>query len=520
MNALTFKIELLEPLLVTQLGSGDENSAQSLDYIPGSILRNALAARYIAARNLDDAANDPTCRTLFFDDKLRALNSYRADHLGQRSLPTPLSWAAEKEALGNWKSDEKPGDRLSFCDPAVDETVVQGMRDIKTLEGAGKFCRLSEDGVEFVHSARQVSVHISRAHKRELKTKDESQVFVYDALAAGEIFCGAILAPDAAPLKIFERMLTATPEFNIGGSRSAGYGRIRIYDVKHDANWREAEESTNGEGDIIVTLLSDAIVRDEKGQFCDDLSPVLGVKPKRCYRKVKQVGGFNRKWGLPLPQAHAIQAGSVFVYPADAEIKQKLAMGVEEGIGERRQDGFGRIAVNWNTQSKLSAQLITQEHKPTTISLAKDAVSQRIACRIVEHQLRKQLDRALQREVLKLKIGKGGSKSALARVRLAARRSVFKGDLSPLDDLLAHMKTTGIANLNKTRIGALGMYEWLKQRIQNRDVEQQLEYQLEMSLDKLQVGDVRAEFTEKLRREYTARWIEAVVRRAQKEAQG
>jgi CRISPR-associated protein Csx10 len=517
MNALTFKIELLEPLLVTQLGSGDENSAQSLDYIPGSILRNALAARYIAARNLDDAANDPTCRALFFDDKLRALNSYRADHLGQRSLPTPLSWAAEKEALGNWKSDEKPGDRLSFCDPAVDETVVQGMRDIKTLEGAGKFCRLSEEGVEFVHATRQVNVHIQREHKRELKTKGESQVFVYDALAIGEIFCGAILVQDDAALETFKQMLAETPEFNIGGSRSAGYGRIRIYDVKHDTNWREADENENGEGDIIVTLLSDAIVRDENGQFCDDISPIIGVKPTRCYRKVKQVGGFNRKWGLPLPQAHAIQAGSVFVYAAQDVDKQKLERMVEEGIGERRQDGFGRIAVNWNMQRTLSAQQISPEPKPMTVSLSNDAVSQRLAQRIVEHQLRKQLDQALQREVLKLKIGKGGSKSALARVRLAARRSVFQGNLDPLDDLLAHLKKAGIDNLNKTRVGSDKLYEWLKQRKEKRDVEQQLK----VSLDKLpQVGDVRAEFTEKLRNEYTARWIEAVVKRAQKEAQG
>lgn len=516
MNALTFKIELIEPLLVSQLGSGDENSAQSLDYIPGSVLRNALAARYIAAHDLDDAANDPTCRALFFDDKVHVLNSYRADRLGERSLPTPLSWVAEKEALGNWKPDEKPGDHLPFYDAAVDKEMVKELRDIKMLEGTGRFCRLSEDGVEFVHSARQVNVHIQRAHKRELKTKGESQVFVYDALAAGEIFCGAILAQNDTALKTFQQMLTETPEFNIGGSRSAGYGRIRIYDVKLNTNWREATESESGAGDIIVTLLSEAIVRDENGQFCDDISPIIGVKPTRCYRKVKQVGGFNRKWGLPLPQAHAIQVGSVFVYAAQSVDKQKLVTLVEEGIGERRQDGFGRIAVNWNTESTLNAQQIPQDHKTAPVSLANDTVSQRLAQRIVEHQLRKQLDQAVQREVLKLKISKGGSKSALARVRLAARRSVSKGALSPLENLLKDLKKTGVNNLNKTRVESKELFDWLTQRKKARDVAEQLK----VSLDKLpQVGGVRAEMTEALRNEYTARWIEAVVKRAQKEAQ-
>lgn len=516
MNALSFKIELMEPLLVAQLGSGDENSAQSLDYIPGSVLRNALAARYITTHKIDDAANDPTCRALFFDDKVRVLNSYHADRMGKRSLPTPLSWVAEKEALGNWKPDEKPGDYLPFYDAAVDKEMVKELRDIKTLEGTGRFCRLSEDGIEFVHSARQVNVHIQRAHKRELKTKGESQVFVYDALAAGEIFCGAILAQNDTALETFQQMFTETPEFNIGGSRSAGYGRIRVYDVKLNTNWREANENENGEGDIIVTLLSDAIVRDENGQFCDDISPILGVQPTRCYRKMKQVGGFNRKWGLPLPQAYAIQAGSVFVYSDDAKVKQKLARLVEEGIGERRQDGFGRIAINWNTQRTLRAQQIPQKYKPSIVSLANDAVSQRIAQRIVEHQLRKQLDQALQREVLKLKIGRGGSKSALARVRLAARRSVFIGNLAPLDDFLAHLKKTGVDNLNKTRVESKELCDWLTQRKDKRDVAEQLK----VSLDKLpHVGGVHAELTEALRNEYTARWIEAVAKRAQKEAQ-
>jgi CRISPR-associated protein Csx10 len=515
MNALTFKIELLEPLLVAQLGSGDENSAQSLDYIPGGVLRNALAARYIASKQIVDAANDPTCRTLFFDDKVRVLNSYRADHLGARSLPTPLSWIAEKEALGNWRPDDKPGDRLTFYDAAVDETVVQEMRDIKTLEKAGRFCRLGEDEVELVGSARQVNVHIQRQHKRELKTKGESQVFVYDALAAGEIFCGAILAQDDAALETFRQMLMNAPEFNIGGSRSAGYGRIRISDVTHNTDWRETHENENGKGEIVIVLLSDAIVRDANGQFTDDIGSVIGVTPTRCFRKINKVGGFNRKWGLPLPQAHAIQAGSVFVYAGGAVEQARLESFVAEGIGEHRQDGFGRIAVNWNTRRELSAQQIALAPKLTTVSLANDAVSQRLAQRIVEHQLRKQLDQALRREILNLRI-KGGSKSALARVRLAARRSVFKGDLSPVEDLLKHIKKTGIDNLNKTRIGSDALFDWLKQRKEERDVEQQLK----VSLDKLpQVGGVRAELTDASRDEYTARWIEAVVKRAQKEAQ-
>ena len=42
MKALSYQVRLLEPLLATQLGAGEENSSQSSCFIPGSMLRGAL----------------------------------------------------------------------------------------------------------------------------------------------------------------------------------------------------------------------------------------------------------------------------------------------------------------------------------------------------------------------------------------------------------------------------------------------------------------------------------------------
>ena len=62
MNALTFQIHLHEPVLVTQVGSGDSNSAVGFDFIPGSVIRGALIGRYLQRRNedkVDDAPSPP-----------------------------------------------------------------------------------------------------------------------------------------------------------------------------------------------------------------------------------------------------------------------------------------------------------------------------------------------------------------------------------------------------------------------------------------------------------------------------
>lgn len=74
MKALSYQVRLLEPLLATQLGAGEENSSQSSCFIPGSMLRGALVNLYLKMRKAQgrevvDPAIDPDCRRLF----LRAL---------------------------------------------------------------------------------------------------------------------------------------------------------------------------------------------------------------------------------------------------------------------------------------------------------------------------------------------------------------------------------------------------------------------------------------------------------------
>ena len=47
MKAIPYRLHLLEPVLVSQAESGEENSAVGLPFIPGSAIRGALVARYL-----------------------------------------------------------------------------------------------------------------------------------------------------------------------------------------------------------------------------------------------------------------------------------------------------------------------------------------------------------------------------------------------------------------------------------------------------------------------------------------
>ena len=96
MRVIVYRITLLAPTLVTAI-QGDPNEGVAFDYIPGSTLRGAIIKKYLRSNNQTELdAADPQVRRLFFDGTTRYLNGYPLDRLGQRSLPTPLSWQHEK----------------------------------------------------------------------------------------------------------------------------------------------------------------------------------------------------------------------------------------------------------------------------------------------------------------------------------------------------------------------------------------------------------------------------------------
>src|SRR5262245_10166531 len=105
MRALTFNLQLLEPMLVTTR-QGDPNSAVSFDYAPGSVIRGALISLYLRKQKRKELdAHDQQVRDLFFNGRTRYLNAYPLaviDNTGamSRTSPTPLSWRIHKDDPG------------------------------------------------------------------------------------------------------------------------------------------------------------------------------------------------------------------------------------------------------------------------------------------------------------------------------------------------------------------------------------------------------------------------------------
>ncbi len=524
MIAIRYTIKLLEPLLATALQS-DPNSAVSYPYIPGSLVRGALIGRYLANSNGKYFAVQTESRRRFLNGQTRYLNAYLLDKNGKRTLPTPLSWYKEKNA--------KPEDEYTIFDKSDPDFDVENLNDINQPKAhEAQFFSIDESDVYLFDPNRQVNIHTRRENRQKGHAVEDddgrSAVFRYDALAAGQFFGGIILCDDPADAKALAKHLTRGTEFVIGGSRSGGYGRVRIVDTKQINNWYETETETDdipAGQTFTVTLLSDMIVRDENGQFSDTLSEKIlaqalqvdetMLKRQKTYRQTAMVGGFNRKWGLPLPQNLAIRAGSVFTFCTTADIPAAAIEALQwRGLGERRAEGFGRLVVNWFDYEDDLRSAETGKDGSTLLKPKLDAKSRKLAQQMTERLFRRNADRALVKEANQITIGNPPKRSQLGGLRTAIRQALQAESISiqPVISYLNEMKLTANKQFESARIGSNTLKDWLMEQLKHPDqVWQQLGTP---NTNPLYIAEVTLSQT--LAAEYTLRLVDMVLARASK----
>lgn len=423
MQVIRFLLHTEQPILATSL-QGDPNSDVSYPYIPGSMIRGMLIGRYCRQKKVQELdILDRTIRRLFFEDSTRYLNAYLFDsEQGQRTLPTPLCLYKEK-------GDE---DLKTVFDSSQTD-IEDRPASPKRLEKP--FCWIDEcSNLSLYETKRWINIHNKRDRKKGRGTETTGEVFRYEAIDSGQTFEAAIFCDYDEDAEIIKTLIKPekdiqnsekTDRINVwlGGSQSAGYGHTTIstYEIKSTEIWNEIginwQDRSKHQNNLTVTLLSDTIIRDECGQittepqeFVDLISRFLKTELKLIdtYASSTIVGGFNRKWGLPLPQVQAIAAGSVFVFecPENSLDSQAVRDLETQGIGERRIDGFGRVVLNWlPEESKISAE--QQDIKKNIDTQPLNDQEKQIAQDIANRILREKLDELLIEQVSEYSPDKG-----------------------------------------------------------------------------------------------------------------
>lgn len=534
MNIISYRITLMEPLLATRI-DGDPNSAVSHPYLPGSMVRGAAVRAYLQSANqpMLDAGSEDVQR-LFFDGRTRYLNAFPITPTGQRMLPTPHSWFTVK-------SEDDPV--YDFAQKVRLQVDGQTKQFSAAATNSRPFCWIDDENVHFRAPTRRVNVHTQRNRSKGRACEGAGAVFQYDALDVGEQFAGLVLVDGQSDADLVRSLLSRISV--LGGSSNSGYGRVRIDVSKpidlEQGNWRETpgRVPTIASGQpFVVTLLSDTLVRSkETGQYSLGLKPALedalGVElqnvsspedaeldeEQRGARRIQEVGGFNRTWGLPLPQSQAVSAGSVFIFKAVQSIESTAIARAEwQGLGERRSEGYGRLAFDWQTDSELQ---VVNPHATRSLSdpPVLNGSAKEMAETIVQRLIRRNLDAALRKRVNNLKIQHAPPNAQLSRLRVIAREALQSGDVARLGKFMQGVGARRSArdSFERAHISGKRFSRWLEDHLDDPALVWQ-----ELGVSSLEMGlgsNVRLSVkgNETLAREYTIRLIDGVLAKAAQE---
>lgn len=341
MQKLTYRITTLSPVLIAE-STGDTNMVASADYISGSAVHGCLANRYILKHSLGNTAHkDDSFYKWFLSGGLYFSNCYIAsvDKYGNVSRNYPLPLSVQKE-----KDDETVIWDLFSVDDDFDEQT----------NGIAGFGRLQGDSLYKQTVKKSLNFH----HQRDKETgvAKEGMIFNYESIDTGQIFEGSIYGEND-DLQKFISIFGNEDTIHLGRSRNAQYGMARFKIASEKP--AEIQDAALHSGEVSLTLLSNVVIYNEYGFSTTDITTLQkalgnGITIKKAFIKTCDTEGFVSIWRLRRPSERCFLAGSGFLLEVDESAVNRLEELQKEGVGEKRAEGFGRLAFGIPYQGALT----------------------------------------------------------------------------------------------------------------------------------------------------------------------
>ena len=308
------------------------DSSHSMDYIPGTSVLGALAARY-QGENFED---------LFLSENVRFSNLYISDPEGHPFYPAPKFLAKIKAAVDD-------------NDKGIKNTIGVKRENGDNNEPPKQYKPLKKGYINkdygYIEPERKIVYH------NNINGVDGGLYMQY-CICGGQYFSGTITAKGKYLKEIYP--LFGNGVIYIGRSKTAQYAACSIVDIT--VNKANNNTFTAKQGSVVAFVLqSDVILIDENGVFTADSLALLNTLKNdnlifeeedsavtdKTAIAAKIISGYNAKWNLKKPQITAFAAGSAVIarVNADTELPKQML------IGEKRNEGFGVISVIENADS-------------------------------------------------------------------------------------------------------------------------------------------------------------------------
>ena len=358
------------------------------DYIPGTVLRGAIAAYYLKGNS--NAAASCEFQNLFVSNRVKWGNLYPVKKTSP-SWPLPATALSCKRFPGFLADaeDETDDPRHGIQDCLTEQIAYQFVKNARVLHEECSECSSllgrypgfyqGVDGEMLtVRVSKRLDTHTAIDHKT-LSAKYES-LFTIEIIEEGQEFLGFVDADDTClegeVRKLLDILSNSNEHILVGNDRSRGLGSVEICDhviaslplsplEDRLKSFRKHLTDLSGQDICSFTLFlySDAIILDNFLRYQsyigeETLRQSLSgtthclpgcVKLERAYASSHMVAGWNAVGRLPKHVAVAIQIGSIFVFSYSKEKEDQLIKCLEHieknGVGERRSEGFGRVIV-------------------------------------------------------------------------------------------------------------------------------------------------------------------------------
>lgn len=382
---------------------GAGNHADTLHYLPGTAVRGAMAAIYLNRADLQQRVAKRLeslgwsfadyFRWLFLSEQVRFPNLY--PHRNSPSFVIPLSALSCKRFTGFV-------DETGIAEPhGIVDALLNESSDLRCSANPRRkpICGAPMEPIQGfyessdgrVHGARRVSVGRRVLARTAVENATEvvrpGMLYSLEALeeAGGDypIFSGVLLADapatmtsehqaDLIELLGEELRRDGLANLHLGAARTRGLGSVQIeipyvevatlppledrFERLQEV-WRQVRSTETAQTVFTLTLNADAIVLDILWRYRSLLDvqtlarEVPGMSPchlRRCFTQTRIVSGWNSAHRLPKEDELAIIKGAAFLYTTTADRETVLTwlhQVEEDGIGERRSEGFGRIIV-------------------------------------------------------------------------------------------------------------------------------------------------------------------------------
>lgn len=407
MKQFNIYFETLSPVVITEK-SGDSNMVATKDYIPGTTIHGLIAKLHIKQNNIDNLFYD-----LFFSDKISFGNAYPCEN-EKKYFPTPFS--IQKHKLKECVYD------LLFEDDSFNEQT----------KSTGNFSLITApNSIESIEVKTTINFHNVIDDGVTLK---KGGVFNYSAIDKGQTFASSIIGEENALKQILNLISDDSTHF-IGRSKTSQYGCVKI--TKSDIVDYEKPLDTDERNENTMTLLSDAIVLNDNGMSEVSntvMSKILGVDILESLLKKDTFENYVNVLKAKRPSVNIFKAGSCFKLE---KLPEKFVDMEKFGLGERRNEGFGRVIFNY--QKELDENSEINMIKPTFHSLPYEDNLPETTEKILFHTLKSKIRNKLIKEAIEEAEKFNNRESELITNSLAYRLKGFSE--AGIDNFLDNLKS-------------------------------------------------------------------------------